>query len=116
MEASALVPNALQLQADAQLLLYKQEERVKLLERELQIQRRNLSHQTEKLNTYRKEFANLKATIKLKEKENEDLIQKLADFTLKNIRIEEREEPLVSYFSFYHLQDFKKIRFLLLKN
>lgn len=79
-----------------QKLLYKQEERVKLLERELHIQRRSLKHSNEKLNVYKKEFSNLKASIKVKEYENENLIEKLADFTLKVSQMKQKEVPLVS--------------------
>ena len=74
-ENQQIIMNTLQLQVEAQRIVSQQEERIKLLERELQIQRKNTNYQTEKVNTYRGEFANLKAKITLKEKENDDLVQ-----------------------------------------
>jgi hypothetical protein len=67
---------------NVQKLLFKQEERVKLLERELHIQKRSLGHNKEKLNLYKKEFSNLKANIKIKEYENSNLVEKLAELTV----------------------------------
>lgn len=77
-------------------MLYKQEERVKLLERELHIQKRSLNHSSEKLNVYRKEFSNLKASIKVKDFENDNLVEKLADYTMKVNQMKLKELPLVS--------------------
>ena len=82
-----------EIREDLSKALSKQNERIKLLERELQIRNRNMTTQTEKLNMYRNEFASVKARLNMKMRENDNLVKKMADISIKNKELMERERP-----------------------
>lgn len=63
------------------------------MERELQIRKRNVKNQQDKINQYRNQYAHLKAQNTMKIKENENLVKKLAEMTLKNRELSQREKP-----------------------
>jgi kinesin family member 5 len=65
------------------------EDQLRILENELKIEKENVRTQTEKINILRKEFAYMNAKVITTEKENENLIQKVADLTLKKQEIQE---------------------------
>ena len=63
------------------------------MERELQIRKRNVKNQQDKINQYRNQYAHLKAQNTMKVKENENLVKKLAEMTLKNRELSQKEKP-----------------------
>lgn len=67
--------------------------KISSIEREMKLQRKNITAQNERMNSYKQELATVKSTLQNKEKENESLIKKLADVTMKNKMLEQKQEP-----------------------
>lgn len=56
--------------------------------------RKNISYQNEKLNFNKNEISNLKNSLLNREKENENLVKKVAETTLSNKMMIQKQEPL----------------------
>mmetsp|Transcript_37497 Transcript_37497/g.33581 ORF Transcript_37497/g.33581 Transcript_37497/m.33581 type:complete len:81 (+) Transcript_37497:301-543(+) len=63
--------------------------RIQALESELKTERRNVQFETEKVNNLKTEFALLSSKYSNMESENENLIQKLADLSMKQQELED---------------------------
>jgi hypothetical protein len=67
---------------------------LKLLERELIIQTKNQHSQSDKMKSYKTELTEVKSVMLNRERENENLVKKMADLTIKNNLLVKNEEPL----------------------
>jgi kinesin family protein 5 len=70
------------------------EERIRSVEREMMLQRKNIMAQNERMASYKNELTATKNNLLNRDKENESLVKKLADLTVQNKMMVQKQEPL----------------------